>query len=86
MKVVFSDNQLDHDPKSFLSSGAEMPNPELPGRAHRCLQAALASGLEQVAPEDDVDDVPTVIVQEGGYLSAELGDNLVSFLRGFRRS
>jgi acetoin utilization deacetylase AcuC-like enzyme len=29
-------------------------------------------------------NLPTVIVQEGGYLSAELGDNLVSFLRGFR--
>ena len=27
-------------------------------------------------------ELPTVLVQEGGYLSDELGDNLVSFLRG----
>jgi acetoin utilization deacetylase AcuC-like enzyme len=27
--------------------------------------------------------LPTVLVQEGGYLSAELGDNLSSFLQGF---
>jgi acetoin utilization deacetylase AcuC-like enzyme len=28
-------------------------------------------------------ELPTVLVQEGGYLSDELGDNLSSFLRGF---
>ena len=28
--------------------------------------------------------LPTVLVQEGGYLSPELGDNLRSFLEGFR--
>ena len=28
--------------------------------------------------------LPTVLVQEGGYLSASLGDNLASFLAGFR--
>ena len=28
--------------------------------------------------------LPTVLVQEGGYLSAELGDNLRAFLEGFR--
>jgi len=27
--------------------------------------------------------LPTVIVQEGGYLSPELGENLCSFLEGF---
>ena len=27
--------------------------------------------------------LPTVIVQEGGYLCDELGDNLTSFLTGF---
>jgi len=57
MKVVFSDHQLDHDPKSYLSSGAQVPNPELPDRANCLLEAALASGLEQVAPEDYGDDV-----------------------------
>jgi len=30
--------------------------------------------------------LPTVIVQEGGYLSDALGDNLSSFLRGFLES
>lgn len=29
-------------------------------------------------------DLPTVIVQEGGYLSADLGDNLTSFLNGYQ--
>jgi len=29
-------------------------------------------------------DVPAVIVQEGGYLSADLGDNLTSFLNGYQ--
>ena len=28
-------------------------------------------------------DLPTVIVQEGGYLSSDLGDNLTSFLNGY---
>ena len=27
--------------------------------------------------------LPTVLVQEGGYLSDELGDNLYAFLQGF---
>ena len=27
--------------------------------------------------------LPTLLVQEGGYLSPELGENLVSFLDGF---
>jgi acetoin utilization deacetylase AcuC-like enzyme len=31
-------------------------------------------------------DLPTVIVQEGGYLCAELGDNLSAFLRGFEQA
>jgi acetoin utilization deacetylase AcuC-like enzyme len=28
-------------------------------------------------------DLPVVIVQEGGYLSSDLGDNLTSFLNGY---
>ncbi|MDX1498990.1 MAG: histone deacetylase family protein [Woeseiaceae bacterium] len=52
MKVVFSDRQLAHAPKSFLSSGAEHPNPEVPGRAACLLEAALGAGLEQVEPGD----------------------------------
>ncbi len=31
-------------------------------------------------------NLPTVIVQEGGYLCDELGDNLHSFLSGFEES
>ena len=61
MKVVFSDDQLDHDPKSYLSSGAQVPNPEIPDRANCLLEAALASGLEQVTPEDYGDDVIAAI-------------------------
>lgn len=30
--------------------------------------------------------LPTVLVQEGGYLSDELGENLASFLGGFRKA
>jgi acetoin utilization deacetylase AcuC-like enzyme len=30
--------------------------------------------------------LPTVMVQEGGYLAPELGDNLASFLDGFTRA
>ncbi len=52
MKVVFSDRQLAHAPKSFLSSGAEHPNPEVPARAERLLEAALGAGLERAEPVD----------------------------------
>ena len=31
-------------------------------------------------------EVPTAIVQEGGYLCYALGDNLAAFLRGFREA
>lgn len=30
--------------------------------------------------------LPTLIVQEGGYLCAELGDNLSAFLKGFEQA
>ena len=52
MKVIFSELQKDHFPQHFLSSGAPQANPEVPERADRLLQAALASGLELVEPED----------------------------------
>jgi len=61
MKVVFSDAQLEHDPKSYLSSGAQAPNPERPDRANCLLRAALTSGLEQIAPEDHGDNVIAAI-------------------------
>jgi acetoin utilization deacetylase AcuC-like enzyme len=68
MKVVFSNAQLDHYPKSYLTSGAQAPNPEQPDRANCLLQAALASGLEQVAPDDHGDDV-IAAVHTSTYLS-----------------
>jgi len=61
MKVVFSDRQLEHYPKSYLSSGAPVANPELPERADRLLAAALASGLQKIATEDCGDDVISAI-------------------------
>jgi len=61
VKVVFSRKQLDHYPKTFLSSGAPTSNPELPARAERLLAAALESGLEQKLPEDYGDEVIAAI-------------------------
>jgi acetoin utilization deacetylase AcuC-like enzyme len=52
MKVVFSELQKGHYPEHFLSSGASQPNPEVPERADRLLDAALSAGLEWVEPED----------------------------------
>lgn len=52
MKVIFSELQKDHFPLHFLSSGAPQANPEVPERADRLLQAALAAGLELLEPED----------------------------------
>lgn len=52
MKVVFDERQLRHDPVSFFSSGAPQPNPEVPERARRLLDAAERSGLSCEAPGD----------------------------------
>ncbi len=57
MKVIFAQQQLEHYPKSFVSSGATVANPERPERAECLLQAALSCGLEVVAPEDYGDSV-----------------------------
>ena len=40
-------------------------------------------GFEKIASEIAKLNLPTVLVQEGGYLSDALGDNLNSFLCGF---
>jgi acetoin utilization deacetylase AcuC-like enzyme len=45
--------------------------------------AITTDGFGQIAEQIASLALPTVIVQEGGYLSEELGDNLESFLRGF---
>ncbi|MDH4055413.1 MAG: histone deacetylase family protein [Gammaproteobacteria bacterium] len=57
MKVIFSERQREHNPESYLSSGAAVPNPELPERADRLLAAALSAGLEPEAPADYGDDL-----------------------------
>jgi acetoin utilization deacetylase AcuC-like enzyme len=67
MKVIFSEGQKKHSPKSFLSSGAPQPNPEVPERADRLLAAALAAGLEQKEP-DDFGDGPIAAVHTPEYL------------------
>ena len=40
-------------------------------------------GFARIAREDRRSCLPTVIVQEGGYLCDALGDNLTSFLAGY---
>jgi acetoin utilization deacetylase AcuC-like enzyme len=57
MKVIFSAKQRDHNPESYLSSGASVPNPELPERADRLLAAALACNLQLESPEDYGDEL-----------------------------
>lgn len=64
MKVIFSTEQLAHNPRQFLSSGAPEPNPEQPARAERLLDAALASGLELERPDDMGDAVISAVHSE----------------------
>jgi acetoin utilization deacetylase AcuC-like enzyme len=45
--------------------------------------AVSTPGFARIAAAAAALDLPTVIVQEGGYLCPELGDNLRSFLSGF---
>jgi acetoin utilization deacetylase AcuC-like enzyme len=52
MKTVFHEAQRAHDPKHFLSSGAQQPNPEQPARADALLGAVRAMGLEAQSPAD----------------------------------
>lgn len=67
MNVVFSERQKAHFPKRFLSSGAPQPNPEVPERAERLLEAALESGLTHVPP-DDFGLAPVAAVHSAEYL------------------
>lgn len=64
MKVVFSPAQLEHNPESYLSSGAPVANPELPERADRLLAAALECGLTQELPADCGDSVIAAVHSE----------------------
>ena len=51
MKAYFADEQRRHDPKSFLSSGAPKPNPEVPERVERLLAGAKAAGCTIERPK-----------------------------------
>jgi len=52
MKTVYHQNQRNHDPKHFLSSGAPQPNPEQPGRIDALLSAVTDKGLEVISPTE----------------------------------
>jgi len=52
MKAFFAEEQRRHDPKSFLSSGAPKPNPEVPERVNRLLAGAKAAGCSIERPAD----------------------------------
>jgi len=52
MKAFYADEQKRHDPKMFLSSGAQKPNPEQPERIERLLAGARAAGLSIERPKD----------------------------------
>ena len=53
MKVFCADErQKIHYPRNFLVSGAQQPNPEVPERVDRLLQAASAGGHDIVEPGD----------------------------------
>jgi acetoin utilization deacetylase AcuC-like enzyme len=51
MKAFFAEEQERHDPKSFLSSGAPKPNPEVPERTRRLLAGARAAGCTIERPK-----------------------------------
>jgi len=48
--------------------------------------AVTTQGFAEMAVMIGTLELPTVIVQEGGYLSPYLGDNLASFLIGYETS
>jgi acetoin utilization deacetylase AcuC-like enzyme len=45
--------------------------------------AITTDGFRRIAAAVSALGLPTVLVQEGGYLCADLGRNLAAFLRGF---
>ena len=52
MKAFYAEEQKRHDPKAFLSSGAQQPNPEKPERVERLLAGAKAAGCTIERPQD----------------------------------
>lgn len=89
MKAISDERQFNHDPKHFLANGQVTANPEQPERIKVLRSGAIAAGCEFEAPDDAGLvpiaglNVPTLFVQEGGYLCDALGDNLTGVLSGF---
>ncbi len=52
MDTFFAEEQRAHDPKMFLSSGAQKPNPEKPERIDRLLDGARRAGTPIRRPDD----------------------------------
>ena len=52
MKAFYADEQKRHNPKMFLSSGAQKPNPEQPERAERLKAGASAAGCTIERPRN----------------------------------
>lgn len=52
MKAFYAAEQKRHDPKMFLSSGAQQPNPEQPERVERLLAGAKAAGCTVERPRE----------------------------------
>ena len=52
MKAFYAAEQKRHDPKMFLSSGAQQPNPEQPERVERLLSGAKAAGCTVERPRE----------------------------------
>jgi acetoin utilization deacetylase AcuC-like enzyme len=52
MKAFYAAEQKRHDPKMFLSSGAQQPNPEQPERVERLLAGAKAAGCTVERPRN----------------------------------
>jgi acetoin utilization deacetylase AcuC-like enzyme len=68
MKIIFHEDQRRHDPKHFLSSGAQQPNPEVPARIDALLAGASQLGLQVVAPEDN-GMAPIAAIHSAEYLT-----------------
>ena len=73
MKVVYSELQKKHDPKSFFSSGANLPNPEVPERAERLLAAAISVSSRHAAEASGV-------MNTGGNLIGVFGGLMVPLI------
>jgi acetoin utilization deacetylase AcuC-like enzyme len=68
MEVVFAEAQLRHDPSAFIVAGERRPNPEVPERAARLLEAAQRAGCRHIEPADH-GAAPLASVHSAEYLS-----------------